>query len=233
MYARTVGGRTLNFGVSGMLYRDALVMYDRETGTLWTQVDGRAVRGPLLGQELQAFPSIHATWAEWKSLYPDSVVLRKQGQHRSAYEAYNRDQGRLGISGRRLKNAVMPPKERILGLRYGGAALAVAVKDIRQAGIVEARVGGLPVVLAGLGAAMPIVAFERGVAGRVLSFTRVEGADAVFDDVETRSRWSPADGLAIDGPLKGERLRRVTVYPAFWFGWFGYFPETAVWRPSR
>jgi len=42
VYARTVGSRTLTFGVSGMLYRDALVMYDRETESLWSQVHGLA-----------------------------------------------------------------------------------------------------------------------------------------------------------------------------------------------
>ena len=61
---RTDAGRTLSFGVSGMRYRDALVMFDRETSTLWSQVDGRAIKGPLAGQVLQPVPSIHATWQE-------------------------------------------------------------------------------------------------------------------------------------------------------------------------
>ena len=43
VYDRTVGSQTLTFGVSGMLFRDALVMFDRETDTLWTHVDGRAM----------------------------------------------------------------------------------------------------------------------------------------------------------------------------------------------
>ena len=52
-----------------MLYRDALVMYDRETLSLWSQIGGRAIRGPLRGQTLQPLPSVHATWKEWKTLY--------------------------------------------------------------------------------------------------------------------------------------------------------------------
>ena len=40
-------------------------------------------------------------------------------------------------------------------------------------------------------------------------------------------------GEAIDEPLKGERLTRVAVYPAFWFGWYGFFPESTIWRPTR
>jgi hypothetical protein len=61
VYARELAGRTLTFGVSGMLYRDGLVMYDRQTETLWTQVDGKAVRGALTGRQLQIVPAIHAT----------------------------------------------------------------------------------------------------------------------------------------------------------------------------
>ena len=61
VYERNVAGRMLTFGVSGMLYRDALVMCDRETGTLWSHVDGRARNGPLLGETLQPVPAVHAT----------------------------------------------------------------------------------------------------------------------------------------------------------------------------
>src|SRR5262249_23745982 len=107
-----------------MLYRDALVMYDRETGTLWSHVDGRAIKGPLARQVLQPLPAVHATWREWRTLYPDSVVLKKQGERGSSYEDYTRDPSRIGIFGRRLKDSPLPPKEPILGVRYNDAAMA-------------------------------------------------------------------------------------------------------------
>ncbi len=47
MYNRTIGEQTLTFGVSGLLFRDGLVMFDRETDTLWTHVDGQAAVGPF------------------------------------------------------------------------------------------------------------------------------------------------------------------------------------------
>jgi hypothetical protein len=229
VYARTVGSRTLTFGVSGMLYRDALVMYDRETGTLWSHVDGRAIKGPLVGQVLQAVPAMHATWQQWKTLYPDSVVLKKQGERESSYEDYNRDPSRIGIFGRRLKDSALPPKERILGVRYKDAATAFVLKDVRQAGIVEADVGGVPVVLASPAPNLPVVVFERRVCDRALTFDRT-ASSTELEDADTHSRWRIGDGVATDGPLKGERLTRVTAYPAFWFGWYGFFPQSAVWK---
>lgn len=212
-----------------MLYRDALVMYDRETGTLWSQPDGRALKGPLAGETLHPLPATLSTWKEWKALYPDSAALKKQGEHGSSYEQYNRDSSRLGIFGRRLKDSRLPPKERILGVRSGDAATAFVVKDVREAGIVDAEVGGLPVVLASLSPGLPVVAFERRARGRVLTFQQGQAATEI-EDTETHSRWRVSDGVAVDGPLKGERLKPVTAYPAFWFGWEGFFPQSAVWK---
>lgn len=229
MYARTVAGRTLSFGVSGMLYRDALVMFDRETSTLWSQVDGRAIKGALTGQVLQPLPSLHATWREWKSLYPDSLVLKKQGERRSAYEDYNRDPGRLGIFNRRLKASALPAKERVLGIRYQDAATAFAISDVRKAGVVNTTVGRVPIVISARAANLPVVAFERRVGDRVLSFGAT-ASPTELEDAETRSRWRIADGVAVAGPLKGERMIRAAAYPAFWFAWYGFFPRTEVWN---
>jgi hypothetical protein len=99
--------------------------------------------------------------------------------------------------------------------------------------VVQIDVGGLPIVLASLAPNLPIIAFERRVAGRVLTFDRTGSAGADLEDGETHSRWRGSDGVAVDGPLKGERLARATVYPAFWFGWHGFFPQSAVWKISR
>jgi len=230
VYARQLGNQVLSFGVSGMLFRDGLVMYDRETDTLWTQVDGKAVKGALTGRKLEVVPSVHATWKQWKQLYPDSIVLKKRGIPRSAYEGYNRDPNRTGILGRQRGDKRLPPKERVIGVRTEEAATAFVEKDVREAGLVEGEVGSVQVVLVAAGSDHPIVTFNRRVSGRVLSFRLAQGAPSVMEDTETGSRWSLADGKAISGSLKGAQLARAPAYPAFWFGWLGYFPNTALWK---
>jgi hypothetical protein len=216
-----------------MLFRDGLVMYDRETDTLWTHVDGRAIKGKLRGQVLEIVPSVHATWKEWKTLYPQSLVLKKRGEIRSAYDAYNRDPRRMGILGRRLRDQRLPAKERIIGVRSSDGATAFVEKDVRATKLVEAQVGSLPVVLVAPGENLPVVAFDRRIAGRALSFRLVGGDPTRIVDAETSSRWSLAQGGAVDGPLKGSRLARAPAYPAFWFGWQGYFPGTEVWKSPQ
>jgi hypothetical protein len=233
VYERTVAGRTLTFGVSGLLYRDALVMYDRETNTLWSHVDGRALEGPLLGETLQPVPAIHATWKQWKALYPESMILKKDGRYRSSYEDYNRDRSVISIFGRRMNRSVLPPKERILGVRFGGDATAFMVREVRKAAIVKGEVGNVPIVLAAVDEDLPIVAFERVVGDRVLTFSPADSLEPALEDAETRSLWRVSDGKAIDGPLQGEQLTRVDAHSAFWFGCYEFFPDSAIWTLSR
>jgi len=233
VYDRSVGSRTLTFGVSGMLFRDALVMFDRETDTLWTHVDGQAIKGPLAGETLVPVAAIHATWKQWKTLYPDSLVLKKRGEVRSAYESYNRSSTRLGIFGRRNEDTRLPGKERILGIRADTAAMVFPLGEVRKARIVHAEVGSLPVVLAAPEKDLPAVVYDRRVTDRALTFTLTETKPSALRDVETGTIWRLSDGRAVEGRLKGAQLTRVVAHPAFWFGWRGYFPDSEIWTASR
>lgn len=219
MYARDLGDQTLTFGVSGMLYKDGLVMYDRQTDTLWTHVDGRAVRGDLLGRQLEIVPSVHATWEEWFALYPDSQVLRKNREFRSSYERYNRNPSRLGVMGRRNPDERLKGKERILGLRDRDEAMAFPIEAVREAGIVHAQVGGQTVVLVSPRPELPIAVYSRRVGNRVLTFEAVEHEGrTVLRDKESGTTWDIASGEALSGSLAGERLARAPAHSAFWFG---------------
>ena len=56
---------------------NALVMYDHQTRTLWSQFLRKGVKGPLAGVELEVIPVTQTTWSAWKELHPDTVALRK------------------------------------------------------------------------------------------------------------------------------------------------------------
>lgn len=96
MYARPkVNGTPSTLGVSGMLWRDSLVMYDRATRSLWSQVNGKAVAGPLEGKRLEELSSEQTTWGEWKRRYPDTLVLVKPRLSGSQYEQYFENPSRI------------------------------------------------------------------------------------------------------------------------------------------
>ena len=58
-------GRALNFGVSGLLFENNLMMFDRETESLWPQLLLGAGCGPERGAELRRVPVVETTWGEW------------------------------------------------------------------------------------------------------------------------------------------------------------------------
>jgi hypothetical protein len=62
VYERTHGGTVLEFGVSGKLADDDLVMYDRETESEWKQSSGVCIDGPLADGELDVRPAPIITW---------------------------------------------------------------------------------------------------------------------------------------------------------------------------
>mgnify|MGYP003725773053 CR=1 FL=1 len=89
MYAREINGKEHTFGVSGKLIMNALVMYDHQTRTLWSQFLGRGVQGPLAGTDLDFFPVLHTQWALWREAHPDTLVLDKGGRFQfDSYTSY-------------------------------------------------------------------------------------------------------------------------------------------------
>jgi len=75
VYARRLGGRSYTFQVSGMLWRNSLVMRDRETGSLWSHVTGEGLCGPMAGEVLEPVPVTTVFWFAWSSFYPNTRVV--------------------------------------------------------------------------------------------------------------------------------------------------------------
>jgi len=70
------GGQARSFGVSGLLYNSDVLMYDRETESLWSQIMAQAISGPAKGTKLQSLPLRHTTWLDWRLRHPDTLVLK-------------------------------------------------------------------------------------------------------------------------------------------------------------
>jgi len=70
-----IDDRRLIFGVSGLLYNSDVLLYDLQTGSLWSQIKSAAVSGPMNGMKLVPIPITHTTWRNWKARNPDSQIL--------------------------------------------------------------------------------------------------------------------------------------------------------------
>ena len=153
MYARPqVNGNPTTLGVSGMLWRDALIMYDRATDSLWSQVDGTAVAGPEKGRRLQELPSELTTWGDWKRRHPDTLVLVKPAVPASPYEDYFADPERIGVRGSTNPDPRLPGKALVIGLEREGRFAAVPLSLVEARKQMEVEAVGIPLVITPSGA---------------------------------------------------------------------------------
>ncbi|MFN7088796.1 MAG: DUF3179 domain-containing (seleno)protein, partial [Candidatus Paceibacteria bacterium] len=61
-----VKGERVEFGTSGKLWNSNLVMYDRKTDSLWSQILGEAIVGEMTGTRLKVLPSDQMRFGVWK-----------------------------------------------------------------------------------------------------------------------------------------------------------------------
>jgi len=134
-FEATINGRSYEFGVSGLLYNSDVLMYDRNTGSLWSQLMVQAVTGPMKGTRLQQLPLSHTSWQEWTERYPETRVLsNKTGYSRNykvdPYPNYGRD-GKLYFpvthSSKKYRR-----KEIVMGLEIDGQFKAYPFKELKK-----------------------------------------------------------------------------------------------------
>lgn len=228
MYARTIGDRTLTFGVSGMLWRDNLVMYDRQTESWWAQATGQAINGPLKSGVLTTVSSEMMTWKQWRELHPATRVLVGTGRaSRDQYGSYHTSD-RIGVTGRTRFSGVLDPKARVLGFRTEAWAAAVFLDALKKTPVRDIEVGPDRFVVVALPDRSTGKVFMAG--AHEFSVSREEGGRVWLKDAKTSSEWDGYSGRATSGPLVGQSLTEVPAYLAYWFSWRSFFPESQVVR---
>jgi hypothetical protein len=130
-------GRRLEFGVSGLLYNSDVLLYDRQTESLWSQIKKQAVTGPMKGQRLSALPMTDTTWRAWRKAHPRTLVLSTDTGHsrdysRDPYAGYAQERGLYFPVSARSKR--YHPKERVLGLEIDGTFKAYPFAELSKHG---------------------------------------------------------------------------------------------------
>jgi hypothetical protein len=133
-FSATVGGEARQFGVSGLLYNSDMLLYDRQSESLWSQILGEAISGPLRGTPLQAIPITHTTWGAWQEEGASRVLSLDTGHisdySRSPYGNYDDNEAiYFPVSARSRQ---YHPKERVLGIELDGAAKAYPFAELAK-----------------------------------------------------------------------------------------------------
>ena len=150
MYSRQILEQERTFGVSGLLYRGNLLMFDRETESLWSQIRSEAVTGPLTGTRLAVLPSTLTTWERWRSKYPATQVLSFETGYERNYEIdpyhyyYQQQKGFWSFFPLEPGET---EKELVVGIAIKGAAKAYPLVVLRQQGRLEDQIAGQKVLL--------------------------------------------------------------------------------------
>ncbi|HXG87018.1 MAG TPA: DUF3179 domain-containing protein [Vicinamibacterales bacterium] len=234
-YESRAGGQVRRFGTSGLLYRSNKLMFDEETLSLWSTLEGRPVVGPLAGSDLQLTMHgvVTTTWGEWRAEHPTTTVLSLDTGHKRDYgegaayrEYFSTDDlyFRVSNTDTRLKK-----KDEVLALQVapagGGepAAVAIAAALLKKNQVYHFEIGGRRFVALTTAQGANRV-FDAGSSN--VRFVRLLGEHLVLDAEGEQWRWS--EQALTRANDETARLPRVPAHRAFWFGWYAQFPDTAL-----
>ena len=145
-YLSQAGTIQLDFGVSGLLYNNDVLLYDRQTNSLWSQILSKSINGPMKGTQLTKVPLSHTTWADWKKRHPDTLLLSsdtgfKRDYTRDPYDGYTQNPKILfPVKG---QSARYHPKEQVIGVEVDGQYKAYPFVELdKTKGSVADTIGG-------------------------------------------------------------------------------------------
>jgi hypothetical protein len=139
-----------SFGVSGLLYKSDMLMYDRETESLWSQLKMEAVAGSLAGTKLPLLSSEQLTFAAWREKYPRGKVLStdtgfERNYTRDPYGSYDPSKGLMFGVGK-VRND-LPHNAWVIGFLVGETAYAVPLDALPDGKTVLLESAGAQITL--------------------------------------------------------------------------------------
>jgi len=214
VFDRRVGDAVLTLGVSGLVYNSNALYYDRPgdmseddplqqlpASSLWNQLLGQAVSGPLVGKELVKQPCEVTNWGDWSARHPDTTVLHRNNSMASRYADatptpyFKSDKLMFPVEPMPPSNA-LPAKARVLAVTVNGHRRVFPIALLAQ--WAKASDDGKSCT------------HELG--GTILHFT----VDSI-NEIATVQAADPNASLLIT--------------PVFWFAWHAMHPDDDVAMP--
>lgn len=206
--------------------------------TAFNQMMGFGFTGPETGVCLDVRPSVLTSFQFWQKLHPETLVLNGDPDllddfdyvsRPNPYEDYWRNREiDFPVAFREPQETErLAPKDRVLGVMGGGDPLAIPLGS--DSFVHHDEVSGTPVVVFYQSRTAFCLESRLPDTGEELRFQRAAGSwrgvPLYADDRAEPSLWTP-EGVAISGPLRGQRLAWVPSMSAFWFAWYAMYPET-------
>ncbi|CAN5474415.1 DUF3179 domain-containing protein [soil metagenome] len=236
---REINGDVTEFGVSGLLFRNNLIAYDRNTDSNWAQMQLRSVNGERINQNIETYQVLETNWRTWKKLYPESMVHTTNTGHNRNYTGFTYGAGYstnhsnilFPVQNRddRLQNKV-----RVHGIIADESAnenAVVKVYVIKEFGdgvnLIEDRVGNKDYLIVGSSEYDFTAAFLLEAGSASLQFEAVQDQLPVVMKDNEGNLWD-VFGHVIEGPRLGDQLTAARSYTGYWFGWADFFPDLDI-----
>ena len=235
----------LDFGVSGMLRKSDMVMWDRQTESWWQQFTGEALVGHLNGASLEFLPSLLISLRDFAKNYPNGSVLSTNnglGETDYSTNPYVNYDDMNTITPFLFKETVderLPAMERIVDVSFDGITRIYPLTNIRKETVINDVINNNSLVIFYENKTLSVLdtkaikeskavgsvtVFSPIVDDKKLTFT---SKNQTFFDIETYSEWT-ITGKCVSGIHKNKQLESIRSGNHFAFAWFAFEPECEI-----
>ncbi len=206
-------------------------MYDHQTETLWSQLTGKAIDGPLVGRQLKmlaAMPKMR--WQDWINAYPETQVLVVNGRSDSRYDSYEdyHRSGRTGLRSPQNRDRRVGSKDMVIGVVVDGHYKAYPFKAFRKTTTIRDEFSGRRLIVFYDEDSNATAVYDGAFDGQLLAFDEItEGSTA--SDSNTGNLWNLVTGRN----TAGESLERIPHMNVYWFAWYDFHPETQLYKKDK
>jgi len=221
LWDRVLNGKETTFGVSGLLYMNNLILYDRETDSNWSQMLSTCVNGINIGQEVRTTLILEMSYEYAQQLFPDARVISSETGYDFPYHLITK----TGESNNKL-----PRRDRYYSMIWDDGVLALTPDDFSDSlEVVNIDFKDHQVVVLASNISRFVIGYDRRLNdGTVLEFEAPGRFNQTYFVDKTGNKWD-FFGEAISGPRVGQRLNPLKGYVGFLFAVEDYSPDFTLW----
>lgn len=217
------------FGVSGLLYKSNLILYDRETDSNWSQMELACVNGEERGKLPRLIQVVETNWKTWKNSYPDTeILLDEQGFDRNyqiyPYVGYLDTDDFLIFPVKPLDDRLLL-KERVHGLIEGNNVKAFRFNNFVNGNVFKDKYQGKDFLLVGNENVIKSFIIPQDLIDLDFSYSYNNGTEFFRDSLG--NKWS-IYGEVIEGPMIGRTMNDSNSVTGFWFSLASFYPAPII-----
>ena len=203
-------------------------MYDHQTESLWHNLTGEPVVGSLTnsGIKLKVLPVTITSWEHWLRDHPDTQVLDINTGYERDYTP-GQPYGNYFSSPKTMfpvfpRDQRLATKSYVFAIQLKGQPKAYPMETIGKKKVINDTHAGINLVIIGDAETRTARAYDRG--GHIFS---VGTSPTTLVDQKSSEVWQVQEEQLVNSP-NGEKLPRLGGHVSYWFGWYAFYPKTAI-----